>query len=48
VGAGGIGLALDEALALFHWDRVALILLCIFIIVIIGEMLVTHIRRKII
>ena len=48
VGAGGIGLALDEALALFHWDRVALILLCIFIIVIIGEMLVTQIRKKII
>ena len=47
VGAGGIGLALDEALALFHWNRVALILLCIFGIVLIGEMLVTQIRKKI-
>ena len=29
VGAGGIGMALDAALNLFQWDRVALILVAI-------------------
>ena len=48
VGAGGIGMALDESLNLFHWDRVALILLCIFAVVIAAEILVTQIRKRII
>lgn len=48
VGAGGIGMALDEALNLFHWNRVALILVCIFAVVIIAEVFVTHIRKRII
>jgi len=48
VGAGGIGMALDTAINLFQWDQVALILLCIFAIVIVAEVVVTKIREKII
>ncbi len=48
VGAGGIGVALDSALNLFQWTRVSLILLCIFAIVIVAEVLVTQIRKRII
>lgn len=48
VGAGGIGLALDEALNLFQWTRVSLVLVCIFAVVIIAELLVTQIRKRII
>mgnify|MGYP003337615654 FL=1 len=47
VGAGGIGMALDTALNLFQWTRVSLILLSIFVIVIIAEILVTQIRKRI-
>ena len=47
VGAGGIGMALDTALNLFQWTRVSLILLSIFVIVILAEILVTQIRRRI-
>lgn len=48
VGAGGIGMALETALNLFQWDRVGVILLCIFTIVIIAEIFVTKIRQRII
>jgi len=48
VGAGGIGMVLDTALNLFHWDRVSVILLSIFAVVILAELLVTRIRMKII
>jgi len=48
VGAGGIGMALDTAINLFQWDRVALILATIFGVVIVAEMLVTEIRKRII
>jgi len=48
VGAGGIGMALDTALNLFHWDRVSVILLSIFVVVILAELLVTNIRTRII
>lgn len=48
VGAGGIGMALDTALNLFYWDRVALILLTIFAVVMVVELLVTGIRKRII
>ena len=47
VGAGGIGMALDTALNLFQWDRVALILVAIFAVVIVAEIVVTGIRRRI-
>lgn len=48
VGAGGIGMVLDTALNLFHWDRVSVILLSIFAVVILAELLVTAIRKRII
>ncbi|MBR9980466.1 MAG: phosphonate ABC transporter, permease protein PhnE [Desulfatitalea sp.] len=47
VGAGGIGMALDTALNLFYWDRVSLILATIFAVVVLMELLVTVIRRRI-
>lgn len=48
VGAGGIGMALDTAMNLFQWDRVAIILLAIFAVVVIAEIGVTAIRKRII
>ncbi|MYN12885.1 phosphonate ABC transporter, permease protein PhnE [Pusillimonas sp. TS35] len=45
VGAGGIGMALNSAMDLFQWDKVALILLLIFAIVIVAEVLITRARR---
>lgn len=48
VGAGGIGMALDTAINLFQWDRVALILVTVFVVVILAEIAVTQIRKRII
>lgn len=48
VGAGGIGMAIDSAMNLFQWDRVAVMLVAIFAVVLIAELLVTHIRKRII
>ena len=48
VGAGGVGMALDNALNLFQWPRVAMILLAILGVVIAAEVVVTYIRKKII
>jgi len=48
VGAGGIGMTLDSALNLFQWNRVAVILLAIFVVVILAEIVVTQVRRRII
>jgi phosphonate transport system permease protein len=48
VGAGGIGMVLDTALNLFQWNRVAAVLLAIFIVVIVAEIVVTRIRSRII
>lgn len=47
VGAGGIGMALDTALNLFHWDRVALILIAIFAVVVLAEMVVVRVRQRV-
>lgn len=47
VGAGGIGLALDTAMNFFQWTRVATILLAIFAVVILAEIVVTQIRKRI-
>ena len=47
VGAGGIGMALDSALNLFQWNRVAVILIAIFAVVIFAEVAVTQVRRRI-
>ncbi len=48
VGAGGIGMALDAALNLFQWPKVALILIAILAIVIVAEIAVTQIRKRVI
>ena len=48
VGAGGIGMALDTTMNLFQWDRVSLILASIFLIVLIAEVVVTQVRKRII
>jgi phosphonate transport system permease protein len=48
VGAGGLGMALDTAINLFQWDRVALVLVTIFGIVIVAEVIVTQIRKRVI
>ena len=47
VGAGGIGMALDAALNLFQWERVALILFAILVVVIVAEIVVTQIRKRV-
>jgi phosphonate transport system permease protein len=47
VGAGGIGMALDTAMNLFQWDRVAMVLLAIFAVVILAEIAVTAVRKRI-
>ena len=46
VGAGGIGMALDTAMNLFQWDRVAMVLFAIFAVVVIAEIAVTQIRKR--
>lgn len=48
VGAGGIGMALDAAMNLFQWDRVAVILVAIFAIVVVAEIVVTQVRQRVI
>jgi phosphonate transport system permease protein len=48
VGAGGIGVVLDDAINFFQWDRVATILLAILVIVIIAEIIVTRVRQRLI
>ena len=45
VGAGGIGMALDTALNLFQWDRVAMVLVAIFAVVIVAEIVVTPVDK---
>ena len=47
VGAGGIGMALDTAMNLFQWDRVALVLAAIFAVVIVAEIVITQARKQI-
>jgi len=48
VGAGGIGMAIDTAMNLFRWERVALMLVAIFSVVVLALIVVTYIRKKII
>ncbi|EJM95894.1 phosphonate ABC transporter, permease protein PhnE [Herbaspirillum sp. YR522] len=47
VGAGGVGMVLDTALNLFQWPRVATVLVSIFAIVIVTEVAVTQIRKRV-
>lgn len=48
VGAGGIGMALDASLNVFQWDRVATTLIAVFVVVVLAEVAVTLIRRRMI
>jgi phosphonate transport system permease protein len=48
VGAGGIGMAINAAMDLFQWERVALMLVAIFAVVVLAEVVVTYIRKRII
>jgi phosphonate transport system permease protein len=48
VGAGGIGVVLDDAINFCHWDRVVTILLAILVIVIVAEIIVTRVRQRLI
>ena len=47
VGAGGIGMALDTALNLFQWPRVAMVLVSVLAVVVVIEILVTQIRKRV-
>jgi phosphonate transport system permease protein len=46
VGAGGIGMAMNAAIDTFEWQRVALILLVIFGVVVLSELAVTQLRKR--
>jgi phosphonate transport system permease protein len=46
VGAGGIGMVLDAAMNTFQWPRAAMVLVSIFAVVVIGELVVTQVRKK--
>ena len=46
VGAGGLGMAMNAAIDTFQWDRVSVILLTIFAVVVIVEIFVTYFRRR--
>ncbi len=48
VGAGGLGMVMNAAIDTFQWNRVAVILLTIFAVVVIGEVVVTFFRRRLI
>jgi phosphonate transport system permease protein len=48
VGAGGIGVVLDDAINYFQWDRVATVLLAILAVVVVAEVVVTRIRARLI
>lgn len=48
VGAGGIGVALDNALNNLYWDQVGLIMAVIFVVVILTELITSQIRAKLI
>jgi phosphonate transport system permease protein len=48
VGAGGIGVVLDDAINFFQWERVATVLLAILAVVIVAEIIVTRIRTRLI
>ena len=48
VGAGGLGMIMNAAIDMFQWERVAVILLTIFAVVVIGEIVITAFRRRLI
>ena len=46
VGAGGIGMVLDTAMNLFQWNRVATVLMAVFTVVVLAEVVVTQVRKR--
>ncbi|MBX6375849.1 MAG: phosphonate ABC transporter, permease protein PhnE [Acetobacteraceae bacterium] len=48
VGAGGIGVVLNDAIDFFQWDRVATVLLAILAVVLVAEVVVNRIRGRLI
>ena len=48
VGAGGIGVVLNDSMNLFQWQQVAMSLLAIFAVVIAAEVVVVNIRKRLI
>jgi len=48
VGAGGIGVVLNDSMNLFQWQEVAMSLLAIFTVVVLAEILVVNIRSRLI
>lgn len=48
VGAGGIGVVLNDAMNLFQWPRVAMALTAIFVVVLLIELLVVNVRKRLI
>lgn len=48
VGAGGIGIVLNDAMNLFEWQQVSMALLAIFAVVILAEIVVVNIRKRLI
>jgi phosphonate transport system permease protein len=48
VGAGGIGVVLDDAINFFQWERVATVLLAILAVVVVAEIIVRRIRTRLI
>ena len=47
VGAGGVGMVLDTAMNLFQWNRVATVLLAVFAVVVVAEVVVTQVRKRV-
>ena len=48
VGAGGIGVVLNDAQNLFQWQKVAMVLVSIFAVVIVAEIIAIQIRKRLI
>lgn len=48
VGAGGIGLVLDSAINVFQWRAVAAVLVMILVVVLLAEVAVTWLRKRVI
>ncbi|PKG38012.1 phosphonate ABC transporter, permease protein PhnE [Psychromonas sp. Urea-02u-13] len=48
VGAGGIGVVLNDAQNLFQWQKVAMVLVSIFAVVIVAEVVAIQIRKRLI
>lgn len=47
VGAGGIGVVLNTCIDLFQWDRVALVLFTVLVVVAVAEIIVLQIRKRV-